>query len=283
MRPRRATPLRDLPRSVLGESPRYLDGDLWWVDIRGEVVHRLDLRNSVLRSVEASGVTAVCLGASGRVLVCAHMGVRVLGDSSPVVGLPKPPGSDLVRTNDARVDPGGRLWVGTMALDLVSPIAGLFRIAGGQVDQTMHGLVLSNGIDWTADGRSMYHIDSGRMTLDRYDFTPSGNPGARNILVEFEESDGLPDGIAVDAEDHVWVAVWGSGTVRRFAPNGRCVVTVGLPGSAFPTAVCLGGPRLTTLYITTATSRDNGGADGGYLYRIDVPVPGQPERVVRDL
>ena len=158
-----------------------------------------------------------------------------------------PPDGDGV-ANDGRCDPQGRLWVGTVDRSGARQ-AGLFRVdESGETVKVLSGRALSNGIDWSPDGRRCYHADS---LLRRIDVLLLDDRGRVREAREFARFSAMPDGLSVDEEGGVWVALWDGGAVQRFTPDGRLDRTLSVPGG-WITSCAFGGPGLRTLYITTA-------------------------------
>jgi sugar lactone lactonase YvrE len=194
----------------------------------------------------------------------------------PLEGVPES------RFNDGAVDPGGRFWAGTMnTANPDAPQNGLYRIdeAGGCV-HVFSGITISNGIDWTPDGRIMYYTDTERGTITAYDFDArTGSLAEARVFARIDEAEGAPDGLCVDAEGHVWSAIWGGSKVIRFAPNGERSAEYALPATQV-TSCAFGGRDLSELYVTTARSGlDEGELDAqplaGDLFRIRPGVRGQ--------
>jgi sugar lactone lactonase YvrE len=161
------------------------------------------------------------------------------------------PGS---RLNDAKCDPAGRLWAGTMSFDFTAGAGALYRVDPDHgLTQVVPDVSISNGLGWSPDGDRMYYIDTMAGGVDVFDFElASGEVSNRRRLVSFGPEDGIPDGLAVDAEGHVWVVLFGGGCVRRYTPDGVPSGRLELPVSQ-PTCVAFGGEDLGDLYITTAT------------------------------
>jgi sugar lactone lactonase YvrE len=186
-----------------------------------------------------------------------------------------PPDGDG-RANDGRCDPQGRLWVGTVDRSGARR-AKLFRVdASGDTVAVLSDRALSNGIDWSPDGRSCYHADSMLRRIDELSLDERGD--VRDVR-EFARFSEMPDGLSVDEEGGVWVALWDGGVVQRFTADGRLDRTVSVPGG-WITNCAFGGPELRTLYITTA--RVDLDADvqrqqphAGSLFAVEVDVAGR--------
>ncbi|GGM36365.1 SMP-30/gluconolactonase/LRE family protein [Dactylosporangium sucinum] len=187
------------------------------------------------------------------------------------------------RLNDAACDAAGRLWAGTMSSRREPGVAALYRIEpDGRVDCVLDGLTISNGLDWSPDGTVMYHIDSPAQRVDRYPFDAgTGRLGDRRTFAAIPAEDGLPDGLTVDAEGGVWVALFGGGAVRRYRADGTLDRVVPLPVSC-PTSVAFGGATLRDLFVTSSRHKlDDAGRRAeplaGNLFRLRPGPQGLPK------
>jgi sugar lactone lactonase YvrE len=240
----------------LGESPVWDErgGCLWWVDIKRGVVHRHEpgRRGAVARQL-GEDVGAVTLRKHGGLVLAVRSGLLVLDDLSA------PPGrlADLVapgvRFNDAKCDASGRLWAGTLADDGRAGGGRLYRVEpDGRAEVALEGVTVSNGLDWSPDGRTLYYVDSATQRADAIAFDPkSGTLGERRPVIEIPVDEGIPDGLTVDAEGFIWLALFGGGAILCIAPDGERERTVRVPVS-HPTSCAFGGPDLTDLYVTSA-------------------------------
>lgn len=241
------------------------EGPLWdprierllWVDIPLGLVHQLDVatgEDAVVRDV-GQPVGCVALRGSGGYVVATERAVAMADVDwqavEQIAELPCQP--ELTRTNDGACDPWGCFWVGTVAHDEGPGAGALYRLdASGAVTQVLDGVSVSNGIDWSPDRSTMFYVDSGTGRVDLFDVDPDdGHVAGRRPLVEIELPGAVPDGLTVDAEGFVWVAVWDGGRIRRYTPDGRLDREVLLPVTRV-TSVAFGGPRLDALYVTTA-------------------------------
>jgi sugar lactone lactonase YvrE len=185
---------------------------------------------------------------------------------------------DVVRMNDAKCDPAGRLWAGSMAYDESPGLGSLFRVdLDGSVTRVLEGLQISNGMGWSPDARTFYFNDSGHGVVYTapYD-VDRGEIGGLRPLITPEH--GAPDGLTVDAEGMLWVALWEGGAVHRYDPAGRLVERIEV-GAKLTTSCCLGGADGRTLFITTATrglseAMLRAQPDCGRLFAAAVEVPG---------
>jgi sugar lactone lactonase YvrE len=183
--------------------------------------------------------------------------------------------------NDAQVGPDGCLWAGSMAWDAAPDAGTLYRVApDGTWSVVLEPLTISNGIGWNAARDTMFFVDSAAHALETFDWHPAGTISRRRVLAEVPE--GFPDGLCVDEEDHVWVAVHGAGAVVRFAPTGERVATVRVPASQ-PTSCCFAGDGLDVLVITSAGEglgpRERHDTHAGAVFAADVGVRGRRANV----
>lgn len=261
---------------AVGESPLWDDRRqaLWFVDILAPAIFRLDGDGAVVRFDMPDPVGSIGLCGDGRLVVALRSGVHLFDpDGGRLDFLVQPePDRPMNRLNDGKVGPDGCFWVGSMH-DTVprQPTAALYRVTpAGQVDKVLDGLKVSNGLAWSADGRTMYHADSRGPQVTAYAFDPaSGGMGPGRTLAVLSEAAGLPDGAAVDVDGFYWSAGVSAGCLNRIAPDGRIVEVIGLPAPA-PTMPCFGGPALDRLYVTSL-ARDG---IGGTLLATDAGVRG---------
>jgi sugar lactone lactonase YvrE len=157
--------------------------------------------------------------------------------------------------NDGKCDAAGRFWAGTMAFDYRRGAGALYRLdPDGRVHTMVRDVTISNGLDWTDDGRRMYYIDTPTKSIDVFDFDlASGAIASRRSLVQVPDGQGFPDGMTLDAEGGIWVALFRGGVVRRYTPDGALDREIRLPVTQ-PTSCAFGGRDLRDLYITTAAN-----------------------------
>jgi sugar lactone lactonase YvrE len=270
----------------LGEGPVWDDreGKMWWLDLLGGELHCYDPRCEVDECLKvAPTVGAVVLSQNGSMVVASEHSYYLLRPDAAGLELlaeAEAP-NEATRMNDGKCDVAGRFWAGTMAIDERSEIGGLFVLdTNGSVRQVLDGVIVSNGLCWSADNKLMYYIDSGRNRVDAFEFDArSGLLGQRSTVFEIPEADGKPDGMTIDEEGFLWVALWDGWQVRRYSPSGQLDAMVRLPVSC-PTSCALGGEAMRDLYITTAkpdhfAERRKQPLAGG-LFRVQVETPGLP-------
>ena len=264
--------------------------ELLWVDIFSGRVHFFDPGSGADRSIDVGQPLGMVARRHSGGLVCAvRDGIGFIHPDGDTFELVVPIESAIPgnRMNDGACDPAGRLWAGTMATDL-SPSAGsLYRINSSlQVTPVLENVSISNGLDWSPDGRTLYFTDSTTKRVDAYDFDiDTGKIHNRRLLVDLPDPIATPDGMAVDAEGTIWVAMWDGGCVRRFSPDGTLLETLLLP-VARPTSVAFGGPTLNQLFVTSArnglTSRQlQDQRHAGALFVLEPGVTGRPPYLFR--
>jgi len=265
---------------------------LHFVDIAGQKACRLN-GNDLAGWQLAEPVSAFIPTTMGDALLTLASGVYRLDltsstDRPELCLFSKVDPVDGNRANEARCDPQGRLWLGTMQNNLgpkgedipvTRDTGGLFRLNAsphGQppvVTPLLEGLGIPNTLEWSADGRFVYFADSKAGQLYRYSLQPDGTLGARETWAA--EGPGAPDGSALDSEGYLWNARWGGGCLLRFAPDGRIDRRIDVPVS-HPTSCVFGGPDLRTLYLTSAIPSQGATALDGAVLRAQVDVRGTP-------
>ena len=243
---------------ALGEGPTWDagTGSLVWVDILGSAVHRFDPGPGTDEVTPVpQHVGAAKPRTNGGLVLNLRDGVGLLEPSGELRWLVYW-AREGMRGNDAAVDPAGRLWAGTMRYDQQPGGGFLARVGtGGQATVVLPEVTISNGTGWSPDESRMYYVDSPTRRIDMFDFEiDTGETRDRRPFTEIGDTDGVPDGLCVDADGCVWVAVNGGGQVRRYTPDGALDRTVDVPVRQV-TACCLGGPDLADLYVTTARER----------------------------
>jgi sugar lactone lactonase YvrE len=274
-------------RFRLGEGPVWdaARDRLLWVDIEGGAVLEGVLDGDTITVTGRVGfdtmVGAVAVATDGTLLVAAQEQLVVRHpDGTRSDGPRVIPAGAARRLNDGGTDPAGRFLVGTLSLGGPSQREVLVRLeADGRLTVLDDDLSLSNGLAWSSDGRRMFSVDTLARTVSVRDYdVGSGAVGPRRVHLRLE--DGFPDGIAMDAADHLWVAVWGGGEVRRYAPDGALADRVAT-GAPHTSSVAFAGDDLRVLVITTATSELSeeqlqSHPDSGRMFTARVNVPGLP-------
>jgi sugar lactone lactonase YvrE len=248
--------------AVLGEGPYWVpeDSALLWVDIPNGQLFRTQFPSGATQSMSLGAVSAAFPALGGGILsagdnrLVLHTPPSGSGDTWVSRTVAEVPAREGIRFNDASVDPAGRVWVGTMHVEEAEPLGALFRLDPGRVlTPVVKGVTVSNGISWSPDGSRMYYADSPMRQVDVFDYDPAtGEAFARRAFADLSRADGVPDGLTVDLDGCVWVAMWGGGVLRRFTPDGQQNAVLPVPVSR-PTSCAFGGPDLTDLFVTTAS------------------------------
>ncbi len=275
-------------RHRVAESPVW-DGarnHLWWCDIFGRTLNRLDMASgeiSVWGAPSEIGAVGLCL--SGRLIVALRHEICFFDPASGAfqtfVRLNEP---DLrQRFNDGKVGPDGAFWIGAMDdRPVKEPIASLWRVGpDGALTAILDGLVVSNGLAWSPDGRHMWHSDSRGQWIDRYRFdSKTGRLLDKEWRILVSAETGRPDGAAADMEGFYWSCGVSAGAINRFNASGQLVERRAVPVPA-PTMPCFGGPGMTTLFFTSMSEWQDPGTvrahplTGG-VFALEAGVQGVP-------
>jgi len=273
----------------IGESPIWSveEQALYWLDAEGHCVHRLNpVSGDYQRFNSVLALTAITFCASGGWLTATKEGLfhwdrqftehRFLGD--PVAA------RESVRLNDAVVDRQGRLWTGSLNEAKLEAADGeLFCMRSSlSIESMAESFAVANGISWSPDGLLLYISNMFEYKVEVFSQNIStATLSQRRTFITFSEADGMPDGLTVDAEGYLWVALWGGGKVCRYNPEGILDQTIHLP-VANPTRCTFGGADLTELYVCSAwfgsdeTQRKQQPMAGD-LFRIKLDITGLAE------
>ncbi len=276
-----------LVESQLGEGPAWFPSEqaLRFVDIKRGLLHRY-VPDSDRRETQSLGgkPSFVVPAADGSLVIGSGHALRQVGAAgfgAEIATLDMPAHN---RTNDATVDTTGRLWFGTMDDDEVQPTGALWCLDRGSLHRLGAEAIVINGPAVSAGGRTLYHVDSGGRMIWRFTIgtDDAGHPRIerKEPFLQLTEADGHPDGVVLDAEGCLWVALWDGWGVRRYAPDGSLLCHVAFP-CARVTKLAFGGPDLRTAYVTTArTGLDEAALAAqplaGALFAFEAPVAGLP-------
>jgi sugar lactone lactonase YvrE len=244
----------------LGEGPFWQASlqRLIWSDISAGVVHEAKFEGAAGWQENRRWELRRHIGAAlprnnGGLVVVGGTEIFFLDDDGKITPFARlNADQNQVAFNDAKCDSRGRLWAGTSATDLKSRRGSLYRIdLDGKITMVLDRVTLSNGLDWSPDEATFYYIDSSTRTVDAFDFDViRGSIGNRRAIVEIPAGGGLFDGMAVDREGCIWVAVAGVGEIRRYAPDGLLLGCVTVP-APFGTSCAFGGRDGRELFITS--------------------------------
>ncbi|AQU89094.1 gluconolaconase [Komagataeibacter nataicola] len=273
-------------KAQLGEGPVWSTREqvLYFVDIVGQTIHRLDPASGARTSWQAPARPGFVVPASDGTLVCGlkdglyRLDPRTGAFDRMLAVEPEHPGN---RINDGCVDSKGRLWFGTMDDGEGTPSGALYSVTrqahGFNILRHDEGYVVTNGPGISPDGTRLYHNHSPAGLIYVFDLAADGSLSNRRIFARVK--DGYPDGVVVDSMGTLWVGVWNGGRIERFHPDGTRLEPIAMPALNV-TKVAFGGADLRTLYVTTA--RKNTPDDmlarypqAGSLFSLRVDVPGQ--------
>jgi len=275
-------------RSLLGEGPMWSprDNALYWVDILTPSVHRYDAADGSTSETKLGAMVSVAIPkATGGLLIATPGGLMTLDSDKALTLLAHPeaerPGN---RFNDGKCDRRGRLWIASMDMSTAANRGNLFRVdADGSWRKMDSGFTVPNGLGWSPDNTRMYFTDTARRTIYVYDFDlMAGTIANRRAFITVDAADGKPDGLTVDEQGCLWVALWDAWHIARYSPEGREMQRIRMPVPR-PTSCCFGGSSLETLYVTSASVRLSEEALAsaplsGSLFALNIPgVRGLPE------
>jgi sugar lactone lactonase YvrE len=284
-------------RYFLGECCRFdeVRGELYWVDVHEghffraiadhisiDVVRRYDLGGNV-------SALAPLVNRSDGWIVAMNRSLYLLSESGQMSEVAQLEEDADLLLNDGAADPWGSFWVGSLAANEEPGRGSVYRLnPSGEGQRMFSGATISNGIGWSLDRATMYYVDSGPGTITSYGVDSHGEISRPHPFAHFDTAtEGTPDGLCIDSEGFLWVAVWGGYEVRRYAPSGELVARVSV-ATAQPSSCAIGGANGTTLYITTAqedlpTSKLENEPEAGRLFAVNVGVTGRPLEPYRPL
>lgn len=246
---------------------------VYWVDILAPALHRYSLATAQVSTwpmPEKIGWVVERRNRPGFIAGLQSGIVELRLDPvmwKPIVD-PEPqlPGN---RMNDAKVDAMGRIWAGTMDVEILEVTGSLYRLDTDlRVTQQDTGYLITNGPAFGASNECLYHTDTGRSVIYRFDFSADGEISGKTEFIRFPAEWGNPDGMTVDAEGGLWVAHWGGGCVSRFNPDGTLDRRISLPASQI-TNCAFGGENLDRLFVTSAAKDKPDEPLAGALFEID--------------
>ncbi len=283
-------------KAVVGEGPVWDPATqrLYWSDIRtGRLFQYTPSRKEHVQIHSGIFVGGLAVNKQGGLTLGTWEGVMLwrsdrdwkwLHHEPPLPGKPS-----KYQFNDCKAGPDGSFYAGSYYDN--SPNGKLFRFRpDGKVDIVAERIGVSNGMGFTTGLRTFYHTDSAARTVYRYDYNPRTHVlSNRRVFVTLPKTEGVPDGMTVDAEDHVWAATWGGGCVIRFDPDGKEERRIKFPATQ-TASVMFGGRDLSDIYVTTASfgagsppsglepkGYDFNAHRGGELYRVRSNIKGKPE------
>jgi sugar lactone lactonase YvrE len=230
---------------------------LFWVDILPGEIYQFSTADQTLTCIQVGQMAgAIALTASGRLLAALQHGFALIDWEQGDIQLLSDPEAHLPenRFNDGKCDPGGRFWAGTMPMDGKKGAGNLYLLQPDySVSHKLDGLGISNGLAWSPDQSTFYFIDTPTNEVAAFDYEGvSGTIKNKRVVITVPPELGKPDGMTIDAEGMLWVALWDGWCVSRWNPHtGELITQISLP-VARVTSCTFGGKDLQDLYITTA-------------------------------
>jgi sugar lactone lactonase YvrE len=243
--------------TVLGEGPIWYGERLYWVDIVGQRIHSYDPAAASTRTLQLDWmVGTVVPRRRGGLAVALENGFALVDERTGQIEPLIDPEADKPgnRFNDGKCDPAGRFWAGTMSKGSETGAGALYMLdADRRVKRQLTGITTSNGLCWSLDHRAFYYIDTPTQRVMAYDYElETGDIENGRPVVLIDPAEGKPDGMTIDEQGNLWIALWDGGAVVCHDPaTGKRLAKVEVPASR-ATACAFGGPQLSDLYITSA-------------------------------
>jgi sugar lactone lactonase YvrE len=275
-------------QTILGEAPFWCqkEGVLYWLDIIGKNIFRFDPKSGD-RDIFPQKYEFGCIikRSKGGFIGGTNKGIVLVKDDLKTTEIIADPEAHLNnnRFNDGKCDRFGRFWAGTTDIDEIDPTGSLYCV-GEQLKANQHfsKVIVANGLGWSPDNRTMYFTDSGLQTIHAfdYDIEKSSIVNRRDFVV-VDPSEGIPDGLTVDAEGYIWSAHWNGSRITRYDPNGKVNRVINMPVPNV-TSLAFGGQKLDQLYVTTARlglteDQIKAAPLSGNLFVLDTGYQGLPE------
>ena len=267
-----------------GEGPFWdeIHGRLLCVDaLAGAVVAIHDDGETSRHQVSTRVLTVVRRRSSGGYVLATDHEVAVVNDDfldfKVIAQFTDDPS---LRANDGGCDPFGNFVVGTMAYDEVTGRGTVYLVTPNrEIFELFSPVSISNGIQWSSDGRRAFYVDSPTRRVDVFDIDPGTSLWVNRRQHICVEAAGFPDGMAIDEEDGLWIALWGSGAVHHYNSSGRLVEQVQVAGVSQVSSCAFGGPASDVLYITTSRLglADDSEPDAGAVFAVQAGTRGAPQ------
>ena len=267
---------------VVGEGPLWHPTErcVYWVDIpQGRIFRYNPASGGHSQIFEGPQVGGFTIQADGSLLLFMERGaVAWLRDGKLDYHIEQIEAERESRFNDVIADPAGRVFCGTMPAP--DHAGSLYRLdTDGSITQVLSGIGISNGMGFTPDAKRMYYTDSPTHNIYIFDYdVDTGELSNQRVFVNTGESDGIPDGMTVDAAGYVWSARWDGSSLVRYSPTGAQERRVWFPARKV-SSITFGGDDYTDMYITTAGGQNKTaeGPGAGCLYRLNLGIAGKPE------
>lgn len=244
---------------MLGEGPVWYQtkGAILWVDILAGEIHQFFTKQKTHRVFKTGQfVGAVAPMRSDSIIAALRNGFYQIDLDNQTMDLICDPEENIPdnRFNDGKCDPAGRFFAGTMSVKNVSHAGNLYSLETNySVRKKINGVTCSNGMAWSPDHRVFYYIDTGEQQVAAYDYDVTyGSISNKRFIISIPADEGYPDGMTIDSDGMLWIALWNGWKVNRYDPvNGKLLDQIHLPVSLVSSCT-FGGENLTDLYITSA-------------------------------
>lgn len=275
----RAEQLTD-PITFHGEGPVYSAswGGLRLVDLFAGDVLSLAADGAVTRRHVDSIAAALRPRTGGGAVIALERGFALEDPDGTLRRLPEVWADATVRMNDGGTAPDGSFYCGSMAYDQRTGAGSLYRLgADGSVSVAMTGVTISNGLEWSPDGTLAYYNDTPTGRIGVFDWSAETGLTGLRTFAEIPSDAGFPDGLTVDGDGGVWVALYAGGAVRHYSPAGSLDAVIEVDASRV-TACTFGGDDLRQLFITTSREGLDDGDEplAGSVFTITPGVTGRP-------
>jgi sugar lactone lactonase YvrE len=233
--------------------------NIYWIDIANGEIHRKGIDTGLQTCRVGQAVGSIALRSQGGLIGALKNGIFFIDFEKQQLDEVASPEASLIqnRFNDGKCDPSGRFWVGTMNLDEKSPTGNLYMLETDlNIQLKIPGTKISNGMAWNGAGDTFYFIDSPTFTVRAFDFDcQTGTISNGRTAIHVPKEMGYPDGMTIDADDMLWIALFDGWGVSQWNPEtGRLLQQIKLPVSQV-SCCTFGGPSLKDLYISTASIR----------------------------
>lgn len=259
--------------NTLLEGPFWEDKHnlLYFVSIDDEMIYRFNEETTEMTSFPTNGpVGAVVLDREGNLISAEKSGIYLINqETGQRTFLTHPNEDERLRYNDGKLDPKGRFLIGTMGYTgTFEGASSLYAVQDGEYKEVLSDLTLSNGLGWSADGETFYHIDTPTHKVKQYDYDLQTAQVSNGRTIVEISGNGVPDGMCVDTDDHLWVAEYGGKRVCKWdSATGEKLNEISMPVTNI-TSCCIGGVEKDYLYITTAQKEDEPLSGG--LFRVKI-------------
>lgn len=267
------------PELVYYAGNTLLEGPLWdeenhllyFISIEDNMIYSLNEETTEIQSYPTnSPVGAAVVNKNGKIISAEMDGIYSIDlKTKERTFLIQPNEDERLRYNDGKIDPRGRFLVGTMGYEeIIDGAASLFVVEDGDYKELLTDLSLSNGMGWSEDGQTFFHIDTPTNKVKKYDYDLENASLSNGRTIVEMTGDGSPDGMCVDLDGNIWVAEYGGKRIRKWdSETGEQLIEIPMPVSNI-TSCCIGGPDKNYLYITTA--KEDSEALSGGLFKVKI-------------